>query len=141
MLREEIRKNELANKLVVSEDFRKAVIILKVAKGITDEEVITTIQQNLEEFPGSEKIYKGGTPYLRAQVNSDISKDMFILMPLGLLIMIFFLFLAFCEIGGDLTIAGCNDVYCYFFGILSINGLGIEHHYHTGSHYDDCHCQ
>ena len=54
----------------------------------------------MDEFPGDETVYKGGTPYLRVQVNNDISKDMLILMPLGLLIMILFLILSFREIRG-----------------------------------------
>jgi len=96
-LRKEIRQNELAYKLVVSEDFSKTVFILKVASGITDEQVVQTIKRTLHEFPGSETVYKGGTVYLRVQVNSDISRDMFILMPLGMLIMILFLLLSFRE--------------------------------------------
>ncbi|RLD44109.1 MAG: RND family transporter, partial [Bacteroidetes bacterium] len=96
-LRKEIRQNELAYKLVVSEDFSKTVIILKVASGITDEQVVHTIKRTLHEFPGSETVYKGGTVYLRVQVNSDISRDMLILMPLGMLIMILFLLLSFRE--------------------------------------------
>jgi hypothetical protein len=99
-LREEIKKNELAYKLVVSEDFTKATIILKVAGNVGDEQIIKIIDQTLNEFPGDETVYKGGTPYLRVQVNADISRDMFILMPLGLLIMILFLMLSFREIRG-----------------------------------------
>jgi len=96
-LREEIKQNKLAYKLVVSEDFSKSVIILKVAPGITDEEVVQAIDKALQEFPGSETVYKGGTAYLRVQVNSDISRDMLILMPLGMLIMILFLLWSFRE--------------------------------------------
>jgi predicted RND superfamily exporter protein len=99
-LREEIKHNELAYKLVVSEDFTKTVLILKVAPGISDNEIIELVDQALDEFPGDETVYKGGTPYLRVQVNNDISKDMLILMPLGLLIMILFLILSFREIRG-----------------------------------------
>jgi hypothetical protein len=96
-LRESIRGNELAYKLVVSEDFTKAVVILKVAPEITDEEAINAINEALNEFTGDEKLYKGGTPYLRMQVNDDISKDMLTLMPFGMLIMIIFLIISFRE--------------------------------------------
>ncbi len=97
LLREEIRQNELAYRLVVSEDFNKTIFILKVAEGISDDEIVNIIDKTLQEFPGNETIYKGGTAYLRVQVNSDISKDMFVLMPLGLLIMILFLLISFRE--------------------------------------------
>jgi len=97
LLREEIKQNELAYRLVISEDFTKTVFILKVAQGTSDDEVVNIIDNILKEFPGNEAIYKGGTPYLRVQVNADISKDMFVLMPLGLLIMIIFLLLSFRE--------------------------------------------
>ena len=99
-LREEIRNNELVYQLVVSKDFTKTAIILRVADGISDESVLSTISKTLEAIPGNEKVYKGGTPYLRAQVNTDISKDMMTLMPLGLVIMIVFLFLSFREARG-----------------------------------------
>jgi len=96
-LRESIRNNELAYKLVVSEDFTKAVVILKVTRGISDQEAVKAIDDILAEYGGDEKIYKGGTPYLRMQLNDDISRDMFILMPLGMLVMIIFLIVSFKE--------------------------------------------
>jgi len=96
-LRKEIRQNDLAYKTVISEDFTKTLFILKVAEGITDEQVVRVIDETLHKFPGTETVYKGGTVYLRVQVNSDISRDMLILMPLGLLIMILFLLISFKE--------------------------------------------
>ena len=99
-LREEIRSNELAYKLFVSEDFKYTLIILRVVPGVTDDEVIEAIDKALEAFPGEEKVHKAGYPYLRSQVNTDISRDMMVLMPIGLLIMMIFLFLSFREVRG-----------------------------------------
>ena len=96
-LRESIRNNELAYKLVVSEDFTLTAVILKVAVGVSDQEAVDAINETLLEFDGDEEIFKGGTPYLRIQVNDDISRDMFILMPIGMLIMILFLIISFRE--------------------------------------------
>jgi uncharacterized protein len=96
-LRESIRANELAYKLVVSEDFTKAVIILKVAKEISDEQSIDIINTLLNEFDGDEKVYKGGTPYLRVHLYEDTARDMLILMSFGMLIMVLFLIFSFRE--------------------------------------------
>lgn len=96
-LRQEIRQNELAYGTVISKDFTKTLLILKVAEGVTDEQVVRVIDETLHKFPGTETVYKGGTVFLRVQVNSDISRDMLILMPLGLLIMILFLLFSFRE--------------------------------------------
>lgn len=96
-LRESIRNNELAYKLVVSADFTKTLIILKVHQGITDDEAIDKINKTLAEFSGDEMIYKGGTPYLRKQLNDDATRDMLTLMPIGMLIMTLFLIVSFRE--------------------------------------------
>lgn len=101
-LRQNIRNNDLAYKLVVSEDFKYTLIILKVVSGSSDTEVIAAIDSVLEANPGEETVHKAGYPYLRDQVNSDISRDMLLLMPIGMLIMIIFLFISFRELRGVL---------------------------------------
>jgi predicted RND superfamily exporter protein len=96
-LRKSIKSNELAYRLVVSEDFTKTVIILQLAHGVTDAQVIQTVDEVLQQHPGNEKVHKAGSPYLRVQVNEDISSDMAILMPIGLVIMLLFLIISFRE--------------------------------------------
>jgi hypothetical protein len=99
-LRERVRGNELAYKTVVSENFRYSLILMQVANGITDEEVMTAVNNVLEKYPGTEKTYISGMPYLRYETNNKITRDLTILLPLGLLIMVLFLFISFREFRG-----------------------------------------
>jgi uncharacterized protein len=96
-LRTTISTNELAYKTVVSEDFRFALILLKVAKGGNDEEIVTMINETLTSIPGNEKTLLNGMPYMRYETNQKITRDLLILLPLGVLVMILFLFLSFRE--------------------------------------------
>jgi len=99
-LRETIRNNELAYKTVISDDFKYALILLKVAKGVSDDEVITSVNEMLKKYPGTEKALMNGMPYMRYESNNKISRDLMILLPLGILIMIFFLYISFREFRG-----------------------------------------
>jgi len=96
-LRKKIMGNEFAYKTLVSDDFRYTTLILKIKEGVSDEEVVAAVDKVLKKYPGIEKVYKTGYPYLRSQINSDISHDMLVLMPIGLVLMIVFLFISFRE--------------------------------------------
>jgi len=96
-LRKKIMNNKFVYKSIVSDDFKYMALVLKVKPGIEDEELISTINRTLKKYPGDEKVYKAGYAYLRTQINSDISRDMMVLMPIGLLLMIIFLSVSFRE--------------------------------------------
>ena len=96
-LRQEIKKNELVYNLIVSEDFRYTMILLNdVSKG-NDEELMATIYDLLEKYPGKEKVSIAGPPFLRVEANEKIGRDFMILLPLALFIMCIFLWVSFRE--------------------------------------------
>ncbi|MBN1927507.1 MAG: MMPL family transporter [Prolixibacteraceae bacterium] len=99
-LRESIRGNELAYRTVISDDFRYAMIILKITDNVDDQELIDGLRQLIDKYPGDEKVYFNGMSYLRYEANNKISRDLTILLPLALLVMIFFLFISFKEFRG-----------------------------------------
>lgn len=99
-LRESIRNNELAYQTVVSADFRYALILLKTNNDMTDEVVMTALNEVLRLYPGNEKVLLNGLPYLRNETNFRIGRDIMILLPIGLLVMIAFLLLSFREFRG-----------------------------------------
>ncbi|HRZ97359.1 MAG TPA: MMPL family transporter [Paludibacter sp.] len=101
-LRNEIKANDLAYKLVVSADFRYTLLILSSDKTLNDSELMTKIQQTLDQFPGAEKVSITGQPYLRDDANKKISRDLLVLLPLGLLIMFLVLWVSFRELKGVL---------------------------------------
>lgn len=102
LLREEIRGNELAYGLLVSKDFRYSIILLSPAKGIGDVELMQRVSEVLESNPGEEKVSMFGMPYLRNEANARIARDLIILLPLGIVLMLLFLYLAFRQKRGAL---------------------------------------
>ncbi|MFA5648985.1 MAG: MMPL family transporter [Bacteroidales bacterium] len=101
-LRQELIDNPLAYKLFISDDFKYTSIILGANEGVSDEEIFEFINTTLKNNPGSEKVYLNGLPYLRSEVQAKATRDIAILMPLGLIIMLIFLYLSFKERRGVL---------------------------------------
>jgi uncharacterized protein len=100
ILRSEIISNPLVYKLLISDDFQYTMILMNPAKGFSDDEIIKGIRHTLNEFPGPEKTWLNGMPYFRDEIQKKATRDLAILMPLGLLIMIGFLYFSFRELKG-----------------------------------------
>ena len=100
LLRESIKKNDLAYKLLVSEDFKNTMILLNSDMSVKDAELMNQIDSIINLYPGKEEIFINGQPFLRDEANEKISKDIMILLPLGLLIMLLFFWFSFREFKG-----------------------------------------
>lgn len=96
ILRQNIISNPLAYKLLVSEDFRYTMIIINPV-GISDDETFKLIDSTLKKYPGTEKIYMNGSPYMRNEIMHRAIRDLLLLMPIGLIAMLVFLFISFRE--------------------------------------------
>jgi len=96
-LRQEIKNNPLAYKLLISEDFRYAVMIINPEKGHSDSEIVSKTKETINKIWGSEKYYMSGMLYLREEIQQKAMRDLMILMPLALLVMILFLYFSFRE--------------------------------------------
>lgn len=97
-LRENIKANDLTYGLVVSSDFHYALIMLTTNPSNSDEVLIGELRQLLDQYKGDEKVYISGQPYLRAEANEKISRDLIILLPISLIIMLVFLWFSFREV-------------------------------------------
>ncbi len=97
-LRTDIQGNDLAYGLVVSADFRYAMIMLTTNRTIQDKALMTLVREILDTFPGDEKVYVTGQAYLRDEANDKIGRDIMILLPIGLIVMLIFLWVSFREI-------------------------------------------
>lgn len=101
-LRNELLSNDLAVGLVVSEDFHHALILLDLQRDTTDSnadaQMLRQVRAVFEATPGPEVIRITGQPYLRDDANKKISRDILILLPLGLLVMLIFLWFSFREL-------------------------------------------
>lgn len=99
-LRQNISGNELVYNMLVSADFKYLLMIIYGVEGVDDSDLISTIKTVIAENPGAEKVTFTGMPYLRYESNIKITRDMLILLPLGLLVIIIFLYLSFREMRG-----------------------------------------
>ena len=102
-LREELKNNNMVYEVVVSKDFKITAIIARLSANVSlDENTINEVNKILEEFPGKEKVHKGGKPYMLHYVRNDISVDMIRLIPVALVLMLIMLFAVFKRLRGVL---------------------------------------
>jgi len=102
VLRNTLKQNTFAYGMIVSENFKYTGIVVTPAKSIDDQQLTSVVESALEEFPGEEEVLYGGVPYIRKFIEQDINKDFGMLMPIALLIMLFFLYFSFREKRGVL---------------------------------------
>lgn len=103
-LRERLANSELVMGSVFSRNFKAVNIAVILAEDFDDAEIKKKINAILaaadEQFSAEESILKSGLPIIRA-LNAEIMQhDMRLLMPLGLVIMLIFLFLCFKQLRG-----------------------------------------
>ncbi|MFN8239581.1 MAG: MMPL family transporter [Bacteroidales bacterium] len=87
-LKKRIRKNKLAGDIVISGDFRMAAITATI--DTTEGELVTMsrIDSITKSHEGNAKVLKGGLPYIRKYILTDVKKDAAFLVPAALLIML-----------------------------------------------------
>ena len=100
VLRANIRDNDIVFGNVVSEDFTLTAVIGMVETGISDERLVSDIEKLIQDNPGEEEALIGGTPYSRYNTALNTKKDLGRLLPIGLLVMLIFLFLCFKQLRG-----------------------------------------
>lgn len=97
ILKSELTRNSLAMGTVVSEDFRYAAIAASLIYNKPENEILTEIEDIVQENKGPSKVYYGGLPHFRRSIMKDVRRDGLILVPLALIIMLIFLRLVFRE--------------------------------------------
>lgn len=99
-LRKEIIENDIVYGSVVSKDFTLTAVIALLKADVSDDFVVKEVRQLIEQNPGEEEVVIGGLPFTRFQVTRSIRGDLRRLLPLGLLIMLIFLFVCFKQLRG-----------------------------------------
>ncbi len=126
-LRLEIRGNDIVFGSVVSEDFQLTAVIAMLKTDVSDDFIVTEVRQLLEKNPGPEEIFLGGLPYTRFEVAGSIRSDLSRLLPLGLLIMLIFLFLCFRQLRGVvLPFLVVVMSIAFTMGLISVLGWKIQ---------------
>jgi len=93
-------ENDLVYGSVVSEDFSLTAVIALLKTDVSDNYMIGEINKLVEDNPGEEELIIGGLPYTRFHVAKNIQNDLRRLLPLGILIMLVFLFICFKQLRG-----------------------------------------
>jgi hydrophobe/amphiphile efflux-3 (HAE3) family protein len=101
-LRDSIKDNDLVYGNVVAKDFTATAVIGLLTIEASDREVLSEVEGIIADVPGPEPVMIAGAPYVRTIMGYNMQEDMSILMPLGLIVMLFFLFICFRQLRGVL---------------------------------------
>jgi predicted RND superfamily exporter protein len=101
-LRADIRANDMAYKMIVSDDFRYTLMILRANNSVDDAHLMALIEEKLKANPGNEKVTINGQPFLRNEASQKLSRDILLLLPIGLVVMFIFLWISLKEKRGVL---------------------------------------
>jgi predicted RND superfamily exporter protein len=101
-LREDLKKNDLIFGSVVSEDFKATAVIGLLKVEFKDDEVNGAVNRIIADNPGPEQVHRAGMPIIRDQVGKGIRGDLRTFLPVGMLVMLIFLFISFRQLRGVL---------------------------------------
>jgi predicted RND superfamily exporter protein len=101
-LRADLKENDLIYGSVVSEDFKATAIIGLLSITAKDQQTVPGVQKLIESVPGPEEVHVAGFPLVRVLMEKNIQHDLRMFLPLGLLIMLVFLFICFRQLRGVL---------------------------------------
>ena len=99
-LKERIKTNALVYGNLVSRDFKHTAVMGFVNPKASDEDLIAKLEKLLKDNPGPEEAYVAGMPLTRVSLAKDIRKDMRRFLPIGLALMVIFLFICFRQARG-----------------------------------------
>jgi uncharacterized protein len=96
-LKENLSKTNRIVGNILSDDFRMMSFIcqLTVSFDYDEHKLISTIEELIKQFEGPESIYFAGMPVTRANVTTQMQRDMSLFLPAGLVLMILFLIFSF----------------------------------------------
>ena len=99
-IKEELKNNDMVYGNVISKDFTTTAVIALLEPETSDKYIVEELQKLIEEVQGDEEVVIGGTPFSRMHTANNTSKDIMRLLPIGLLIMLVFLFVCFRQFRG-----------------------------------------
>lgn len=101
-IKRDIIDNDIVYGNVISKDFTVTAVMGTVEPGTSDKAILDRVDKLLEANPGDEEVYLGGTPFTRYVTGDTMKQDLGRLLPIGLIIMLIFLFFCFKQLRGVL---------------------------------------
>ena len=99
-LRKDIKANDIVYGNVISKDFTVTAVIAMLASHVKDEVLVANFEKVISDSPGKEKVMVGGLPFIRVEIGKQIRRDLRLLMPIGIGIMLLFLYICFRRLRG-----------------------------------------
>lgn len=93
-LRERLLRNPFVIGNVLAKDFRAVSLMAQLSTDAKDAEVVNAVREAVARVPGPETVRIGGMPTVRQQVSEDIRADIRRFAPIGLVVMLGFLWFA-----------------------------------------------
>ena len=115
-LKDEILKNRFARDIVISSDMTSASITATINNAEAEKVTLHKVDSVISNHPGTTQVLKGGLPYIRQHVLTDVKKDALILVPLALLIMLLIL---------KFTLGEWKSVFMPFSVVLLSTGISM----------------
>ncbi|MCX6329132.1 MAG: MMPL family transporter [Bacteroidia bacterium] len=115
-LKDEILKNRFARDIVISSDMTSASITATINNAEAEKVTLHKVDSIISNHPGTTQILKGGLPYIRQHIMTDVQKDAIILVPLALLIMLLIL---------KFTLGEWKSVFMPFSVVLLSTGISM----------------
>lgn len=101
--RERVMASNTVRDYIISSDGKAAVITIKLRVGADNTEAAKQIVSIVDRYnSGSDKIYITGLPYMTLVITQWMSKDLRILLPLVILVIVVILYISFWSIRGVL---------------------------------------
>lgn len=100
IIRNELTDNELVMGTVVSKDFKLAAVIGTLKEGTDNKVLLDSVKAIVSRYPGSEEIFYGGFPVVKQSITDNILKDLKVLLPMAIVLMLIILTLSFRDYKG-----------------------------------------
>lgn len=100
IIKKELSDNELIMGTVVSKDFKLAAIIGTIQSGSDNKILLDSVKAIVSRYPGGEKIYYGGFPVVKQSITDNILKDLKVLLPMSIILMLIILAISFRDYKG-----------------------------------------
>ncbi len=94
-IRKDLSDNELVMGTVVSKDFKLAAIIGTIKSGTDNKVLLDSVQAIAARYPGVEKIHYGGFAMVNQSITANILKDLKLLLPMSIILMLLILSASF----------------------------------------------
>ncbi|WP_297798601.1 MMPL family transporter [uncultured Eudoraea sp.] len=94
-LKTKISANSMTNRFF-SDDFSLVSLVL-IKNTKTPDKIIDDIKGIVTNHPGAEEVLLGGLPFIRYSIEGNIIKDLVVLLPIAMFLMVFMLYFSFKE--------------------------------------------